>query len=142
MIESVLNSGVNFYQSHPRFLLLAAILLGFLSATFYWRLIWWNKRKKIFKKQSSSVIKGQVHEQFAPFLPNFKYRSTEAKFLGKPIDMIIFQGLDEGNVQKIVFLEIKSGRNRQLSPTEKSIRDAVKQGQVIFDTYTWPNDLN
>ncbi len=91
-------------------------------------------------KRSRAVIGGQFSEQLAPFLPGFRYRPTEVKFLGKPSDFIVFEGLDERNIKRVVFLEVKSGKGR-LSETELSLRKAIESGNVGFEIYTVPSAL-
>ena len=44
-------------------------------------------------KQSRSTLKGQMAEQMAPMLPGFDYVPADSKFLGDPIDYVIFNGL-------------------------------------------------
>ncbi len=54
------------------------------------------EREKIRKSaitQSRSVLGGKFTEQIAPYLPDFKYDPTEARFIGTPFDLIIFPGL-------------------------------------------------
>jgi predicted Holliday junction resolvase-like endonuclease len=91
-------------------------------------------------KRSRAVIGGQFSEQLAPYLPGFSYRPTEAKFLGKPVDFIIFEGLDDQNISGVVFVEVKSGSSR-LNATEKSLREAIAAGKVRFETYSIPDEL-
>ena len=50
--------------------------------------------KKDSIERSRASLGGQFSEQLAPYLPNFKYKPTECKFLGKPVDLIVFDGLD------------------------------------------------
>lgn len=91
-------------------------------------------------KRSRAVIGGQFSEQLAPYLPGFQYRPTEAKFLGKPTDFIIFEGLDEKEITGVVFVEVKSG-NAKLSATERSLKDAIDAGKVRFETYEVPKEM-
>jgi len=61
----------------------------------------WKRRheEEIIKdavKKSKAVVAGKVAEQIAPFLPEFKYNPKDARFIGSPIDFIVFDGLDEG----------------------------------------------
>jgi predicted Holliday junction resolvase-like endonuclease len=88
-------------------------------------------------KRSRAVIGGQFSEQFAPYMPGFAYKPTEAKFLGKPTDFIVFEGLDEKEIRSVVFVEVKSGNSR-LSPVEKTLQEAIKKGNVRFETYQVP----
>jgi predicted Holliday junction resolvase-like endonuclease len=91
-------------------------------------------------KRSRAVVGGQFSEQLAPYLPGFQYRPTEAKFLGKPVDFIVFEGLDEKSISGVVFLEVKSGASR-LSATEKSLKEAIAAGNVRYETYQVPEEL-
>lgn len=91
-------------------------------------------------KRSRAVIGGQFSEQLAPYLPGFPYKPTEVKFLGKPTDFIVFEGLDEKRIKNVIFVEVKSGDSK-LSPTERTLEDAVKKGDVRFETYTVPREL-
>ncbi len=74
--------------------------------------------------KSQSVTMGKMTEHFVPYLPGFGFNPTDARFIGSPIDLIVFDGLDEGCVKKIVFIEIKTGAST-LSTRERWIRDAV-----------------
>lgn len=79
--------------------------------------------------RSQSVIVGKVTEHLAPYLPEFPYNPKDARFIGSPIDILVFDGADEGFVEEIVFLEIKTG-NSGLSARQRQIRDAVLAGRV------------
>lgn len=91
-------------------------------------------------KRSRAVIGGQFSEQFAPFMPGFQYKPTEVKFLGKPTDFIVFEGLDEKEIRSVVFVEVKSGGSK-LSSTEKSLENAIRSGKVRYETYQVPKSL-
>ena len=96
--------------------------------------------KKDSIERSRASLGGQFSEQLAPYLPNFKYKPTECKFLGKPVDLIVFEGLDEKEVTEIVFVEVKSGGS-ELNGVQRKIRDAVKAGRVRWDEYRIPKEL-
>ncbi len=104
----------------------------------------WEEQIPEIKKdsidRSRASLSGQFSEQLAPYLPNFKYKPTECKFLGKPIDLIVFSGLDEKAVTEIVFVEVKSGSS-ELNTVQRKIRDAVKEGRVRWDEYRIPKEL-
>lgn len=85
------------------------------------------RRDAIHKSQA--VIVGKVTEHFVPHLPEFRFNPKDARFLGSPVDFVIFDGLDEGCIRKIVFAEIKTG-NASLSSRERQIRDAIRHGQM------------
>ncbi len=96
--------------------------------------------KKDSIERSRASLGGQFSEQLAPYLPNFKYKPTECKFLGKPVDLLVFEGLDEKEVSEIVFVEVKSGGS-DLNGVQRKIRDAVKEGRVRWDEYRIPKEL-
>jgi len=98
-----------------------------------------NYRKDAISK-SRAVLSGLFSEQLAPFLPNFNYKPTECRFLGKPIDFICFKGLDEKNVGEIVFVEVKSG-NSKLSNSEKKLKDAIEKKKVRWEEYRVDKNL-
>jgi predicted Holliday junction resolvase-like endonuclease len=65
--------------------------------------------------RSSAVIRGRVSEHLAPYITNFPYNPRDARFIGSPIDIIVFNGLEDGVMREIVFLEIKTGEGAALS---------------------------
>jgi len=91
-------------------------------------------------KQSRAVLTGQFSEQIAPYLPNFPYKPTEARFIGKPVDFVVFRGMDEKNINEVVFVEVKSGKG-QLSNVEKSLKSAVEDKRVFWHDYDVPEEL-
>ena len=96
------------------------------------------ERERIRKSaitQSRSVLGGKFTEQIAPYLPDFKYDPTEARFIGTPFDLIIFPGLASGDPQEIVIMEIKTGKNCQLSPVERKIRQLIEDGMVRYEFF-------
>ena len=88
--------------------------------------------------QSRAVLGGKFTEQLAPYLPEFKYDPTEARFIGSPIDLIVFPGLASGNPQEIVIIEIKSGKSRQLTPQGRKIRQLIEDGMVRWELIEKP----
>ena len=89
---------------------------------------------------SRAVLKGKMAEQFAPIFPEFNYLPSDARFLGDPIDYVVFDGYTEyregeGRAEdiEIVLIDIKSG-GAQLNKSQKAIAQAIKQGRVRFET--------
>jgi len=82
-------------------------------------------------KRSSATIKGQVGERFAPFVPGFGYEPADARFLGSPIDYIVFDGLTEGQIKGIAFVEVKTG-GAMLTPFQRQVSEAIRGGHVIW----------
>ena len=88
--------------------------------------------------QSRAVLGGKFTEQMAPYLPEFNYDPTEARFIGSPIDFIVFPGLAKGDPEEIVIMEIKSGKTGQLTPQEKKIRQLIEDGMVRWELIQRP----
>ncbi|MEX0920813.1 MAG: Holliday junction resolvase-like protein [Candidatus Pacearchaeota archaeon] len=98
-----------------------------------------NHRKDAIMR-SRAVLGGQFSEQLAPFLPDFPYKPTECRFLGKPIDLIVFEGMDDKEISEVVFVEVKSSGSR-LSFSEKKLKDAVKNKRIRWEEYRIPKNL-
>ncbi|MDB4950013.1 MAG: hypothetical protein JWM27_2662 [Gemmatimonadetes bacterium] len=81
--------------------------------------------------RSVAVRAGQVAEQLLPVLPIFPYNPKDVKFVGSPIDLIVFDGLEEGEVRRVIFLEVKVGASR-LNARQRQIRDVIERGDVVF----------
>lgn|GEM_PF-292743 len=80
-------------------------------------------------QKSKAVIAGKITEHFVPFLPDFNFNPKDARFMGSPIDLIVFDGLDDETLRDIWFIEVKTGASA-LSKRQRQIRDAV-QGQRV-----------
>lgn len=127
-------------------LLLALVIaywVGYKAGHFkrdrYWESELPNHRKDAIMK-SRAVLGGQFSEQLSPFLPNFKYLPTECRFLGKPIDLIVFKGMDEKDINEVVFVEVKSGKSK-LSPVEKKLKETIDNKKVRWEEYRIPEEL-
>ena len=99
-----------------------------------------GKHRKDAVSRSRAVLSGQMSEQIAPYLPGFNFSPSECKFIGKPVDFICFNGLDnkqEKKIDEIVFIEVKSGKGK-LSSFEKSVKDAVEDKRVRWEEYRIP----
>ncbi len=102
---------------------------------------WEEEREKAVRDavtQSRAVLGGKFTEQMAPYLPEFRYDPTEARFIGSPIDLIVFPGLSRGEPEEIVIMEIKSGRSAQLTPQERKIRQLIEDGMVRWELLQKP----
>ena len=85
-------------------------------------------------KRSRSVLAGKSAEQLAPLLPEFseRFEPSEARFLGAPVDYVIFDGLGSGLLREIVLVEVKTGKSR-LTPNEREVEQAISEGRVRFE---------
>src|SRR4051794_21326271 len=59
-------------------------------------------------RRSSAVVTGKVTEHLAPCMGAFPYNPKDVRFLGSPIDLVVFDGMSEDNPREIIFLEIKT----------------------------------
>ncbi|AJG40146.1 Holliday junction resolvase [Thermotoga sp. RQ7] len=83
--------------------------------------------------KSKSVIMGQVTEHLIPFFPEFRYNPKDARFIGTPVDFVVFDGLSEGNLRRIVFVEVKTGKTGNLNTRERQVRDVVEKREVYWE---------
>lgn len=82
-------------------------------------------------KRSTAVVAGQVTEHLIPHMGLFPYNPKDARFLGAPVDLIVFEGMSEGDVRQVIFLEVKTNSST-LSTRERRIRDAIVEGRVAW----------
>ena len=117
-------------------LLLAGRKIGLSQGRRQERLEWEGGRvEEIVRarlKQSRAVLGGLVSEQMAPLLPGFPFDPGDCRFVGKPIDFVVFRGMNEKNISEVIFLEIKSGTARALNEQERKLREAVRSGRVSW----------
>jgi predicted Holliday junction resolvase-like endonuclease len=95
--------------------------------------------------RSRSTLKGRISEQMAPLLPMFPFSPADARFIGNPIDFVVFDGhtraRDEGGERiDVVLVEIKKGKKSRLSREESLIKNAVEEGRVTWRTIVLPDD--
>lgn len=89
-------------------------------------------------KRSRAVLSGQFTEQLAPYLPNFPYAPSEVRFIGKPVDFIVFKGMDEQNINEVVFVEVKTGTSK-LNNQQKNLKETIKNRKVKWEEYNPAN---
>ncbi len=85
-------------------------------------------------EKSRNVLKGQISEHLAPYLPDFLWEASDCKFLGQPIDLIIFKGRTKGEIEEIIFVDVKTGESK-LSKVQRNIKDCILNGKVSFQTW-------
>ncbi len=81
-----------------------------------------------FKKHSGRTRLGNTVEHYVPFLEDFPFDPSDARLIsGGPVDYVIFDGLTEGRVRAVVFVDVKTGMGK-LSSVQKQVRDCVVRG--------------
>lgn len=117
-----------------RFELLVGMAIGITIAWLYfliWKLRYSAAIREDAVQRSLAVTAGKVHEQLVPYLPEFGFNPKDARFLGSPVDLIVFDGLAAGDVRRIVFLEVKTG-GASLTARERQVRDIVEAREVVW----------
>lgn len=96
---------------------------------------------------SRKSFKREFGEIFCPFQNGFSYNVRDCKFIGHPIDYIIFNNLEayrEGEKEiddiEIIFIEVKTTHSANLSKVQKAIEYAISNKRVKFKTYKYDED--
>jgi predicted Holliday junction resolvase-like endonuclease len=98
-----------------------------------WKVDWQEEIRRDAILRSGVVTKGMVTQHIVPYLPGFDLDPKDIRFLGSPVDLIAFKGLNasvEDDVE-IVFIEVKTGKS-PLSQRERRIRKAVVGKRVSW----------
>ena len=114
--------------------LLLGIAIGIAIAWLYfliWKLRYSAAIREDAVRRSLAVTAGKVHEQLVPYLPEFGFNPKDARFLGSPVDLIVFDGLAAGDVRRVVFLEVKTG-DASLTTRERQLRDVIEARDVAW----------
>jgi len=85
-------------------------------------------------RRSRGVRGGKAAEQLAPFAPEFaeRFDPADARFLGAPVDFVVFDGLAAGELREVVLIEVKTGSGR-LNANELAVREAISEGRVAYE---------
>lgn len=95
-------------------------------------------------KRQRSILKGQATEQLAPYINN-EYNPKDYKFMGDPIDYIIFDGMSDieekdDKINKIILMDIKTGKS-QLNRVQKAVKECIEAGSIEFQVYRPEKDI-
>lgn len=87
-------------------------------------------RKDAANRSVRNVL-GKVTEHLIPFSEAFsQFNPKDARFIGSPIDLIVFDGAEEKNdLITIYFIEVKTGTSA-LSQRQRKVMEAVKSKRV------------
>jgi predicted Holliday junction resolvase-like endonuclease len=83
---------------------------------------------------SQAAVAGRVFERVAPYLPGFGYNPKDIRFVGDPVDFVVFDGLSEGNVRNVVFVEVKTGGG-ELNANERRVKAAIVERRVEWSLF-------
>ena len=114
--------------------LVIGMVIGLVVAWLYfviWKLRYSAAIRENAVQRSLAVTSGKVHEQLVPYLPEFGFNPKDARFLGSPVDLVVFDGLAAGDVKRVVFLEVKTGA-APLTARERQVREVIEARQVAW----------
>ena len=104
---------------------------------------WKIESEKAFREdalaRSRAVLKGALAEQLAPVFKIFGYNPSDARFIGDPVDYVIFDGYTKVKERiedapiSIVLADIKTGE-AVLTYEQRRIRRGIEKGLVRFET--------
>ncbi|GAA4745470.1 Holliday junction resolvase-like protein [Flavisolibacter ginsenosidimutans] len=90
--------------------------------------------------RSYAVNLGKISEHLVPFHGKFPFNPNDARFIGSPVDLLIFDGASENREDiNIYFAEIKTGKSR-LTELQRRIQSAVKDGRTYWIQINPDND--
>jgi predicted Holliday junction resolvase-like endonuclease len=102
-------------------------------------MMWKNQEEKRIRKNTAKamrgVLKGKISEQVSPVLNDFPGSIADARFLGSPVDFVVFDGYTQNDIKQIVFVEVKTGKKAHLSSVERQVRDCVKLKKVDWKEF-------
>lgn len=104
-----------------------------------WKNLYEKQIREEAIKKSQQVILGKVTEHLTPYLAQFPYNPKDVRFIGSPIDLIVFKGLDDGRVEEVILIEIKTQESK-LSGRQREVRDAIENKRVRFETFRVSGD--
>lgn len=93
-----------------------------------------EKQQASFSTASRRTIKGHLAELVYPILKDCEFLPSDMRFIGDPIDYIVFNGYTDtkdgdGDIIEIVLIDVKQG-NAKLSKHQRKIRNAVEEGRL------------
>jgi len=89
--------------------------------------------------RSARTLSGKTLERFVPFLDSFGYNPHDVRWLGDPVDLIVFDGYSKNKesgegMKQIVFCEVKSGSSK-LSSIQSKIKSIVEGKKVRWEEF-------
>lgn len=116
---------------------LLGLSIGFFGGAalfFSWKARYTHRIRQDAVQRSQAVIAGKVSEQLLPYLPGFTFNPKDVRFLGSPVDFVVFDGLAAGKLDRIVFVEAKTG-DATLTGRERQIREVVAARRIEWNEW-------
>ncbi len=96
-----------------------------------------ERQKRATTKSENTAIAvgiGKIIEKILPAHKNFDLIPADCRFLAEPIDMIVFDGVSQNKVDKITFMDVKTG-GATLNKHQRQVRDAINDNNVKWESY-------
>jgi len=102
---------------------------------------WKIETEKAFREDalaSRAVLKGVLAEQLAPIFKVFGYNPSDARFIGDPVDYVIFDGYTKVRERiedipiTVVLADVKTGE-ADLTYEQRRIKQGIEKGLVKFE---------
>jgi predicted Holliday junction resolvase-like endonuclease len=123
----------------------AGICIGATFTFFYfrakmeqWKIETEKKIREDALARSRAVLKGKLAEQLAPIFKVFGYDPSDARFIGNPVDYIIFDGYTKVKEKAedipitVVLVDVKTG-GANLTYEQMKIKQGIEKGLVKFE---------
>jgi len=81
-----------------------------------------------------AVNTGLIWERLAPCMDGFCFDRCDCRSLFDPLDYIVFEGLRNDDVTRVLFLEVKTGGSR-LNPSQRQLQMVVEGKDVSMQVY-------
>lgn len=102
-----------------------------------------REEAKATAARSRTALVAKIAEHFAPLLAGFQYNFKDCRHVGELFDFLVFDGLEDGEIRDIVFLEVKSRKSgtRVTNPRERLLKKAIEEGRVRYEVYVPPVEV-
>lgn len=87
--------------------------------------------------RSARTLSGKALEKLIPFLDRFGHDPHDVRWIGDPIDLIVFDGYSDSGrtkIDNVTFVEVKSGEST-LHTGQKNIRETIEKKKVKWEEF-------
>lgn len=129
-------------------IILVAAVIFLIAKNFQWKYKFEHKVKEWIEKEerkiredailrSARTLSGKTLERLIPFLEKFDYDPHDVRWLGDPVDLVVFDGYSKNNgkdLDQIVFLEVKSGQSK-LTKIQNKIKQIINERKIKWEEF-------
>lgn len=84
------------------------------------------------RTRSDHTHYGKITEHLVPWLRDTNFDPRDMRFIGSPVDFIVFEGLSEGRDVTVTFVEVKTGNRPKLTTREARVKEAILARRVDY----------